>query len=361
MQANETSMTKLSIIVPVYNVEKYIRPCIESIFRQGIDDNDFEVIIVNDGTKDNSMGMITDIISQHDNIIIINQDNQGVSIARNNGYKIAKGKYIQFMDSDDLLIDNSLPYLLNNALTSNAELVIADFIKMTDDEITLFNINTFHQKDGTIQEETGKQLLNHPLYFGYSCVWRTLYRKDFLDKNNIRFIPDIYFEDVLFTRQCFLNANSCLRVNWLLYIYRIGHQSIINSSFSKEKGTSYCIIIKETWELSQNKDLSSQLQQKIRDDIFSYFSMFIYLLSSSNTIPYSEKMGLINDLKELVPDLSFNNGVKQKVVNFLYRRVPSIYIKLRILYAKNIQDLLWEIRDTIRNIKTIKKYDKYLP
>ena len=82
----------LSIIVPVYNVEKYVRPCIESIFKQGLDDTDFEVIIVNDGTKDRSMEMIADIIQQHNNITVINQENQSLSIARNNGIAAAKGE-----------------------------------------------------------------------------------------------------------------------------------------------------------------------------------------------------------------------------------------------------------------------------
>ena len=98
-------MTDLSIIVPVYNVEKYIRPCIESIFRQGLEEERFELIIVNDGTQDKSMEMIDDIINEHKNIIVINKKNQGLSIARNNGITIAKGEYILMPDSDDLLID----------------------------------------------------------------------------------------------------------------------------------------------------------------------------------------------------------------------------------------------------------------
>ena len=142
-------MLKLSIIVPVYNVEPHIRPCIESIFNQGLDEKDYEVIIVNDGSTDKSMEMITDIISQHNNIIIINQENQGLSMARNNGIEKASGEYIQFVDSDDLLIDNSLPYLLNQALASKADLVIADFIKKSDNEI-ITAIPSSLQKDGKI-------------------------------------------------------------------------------------------------------------------------------------------------------------------------------------------------------------------
>ena len=85
----------LSIIVPVYNVEKYIRPSIESIFRQGLLEACFEVIIVNDGSTDKSMEEIADIILQHSNVVVINQENQGLSVARNNGIAMAKGDYPQ--------------------------------------------------------------------------------------------------------------------------------------------------------------------------------------------------------------------------------------------------------------------------
>ena len=80
----------LSIIVPVYNVEKYVRSCIESIFKQELDEDRFEVIIVNDGTKDRSMEVIEDIIAAHTNITVINQENLGLSVARNNGIAAAK-------------------------------------------------------------------------------------------------------------------------------------------------------------------------------------------------------------------------------------------------------------------------------
>ena len=105
-------MIKLSIIVPVYNVEQYIRPCFESIFHQGLDDSCYEVIIIDDGSKDNSMEVIQDFISIHSNIIVVHQENQGLSVVRNNGIALAKGEYIFMPDSDDLLIYNSLPFLL---------------------------------------------------------------------------------------------------------------------------------------------------------------------------------------------------------------------------------------------------------
>ena len=89
-------MKSLSVILPIYKVEKYIRPCLESIFRQGLSDHEFEVILVNDGTPDNSIGIVGDIISQHDNIVIVNQSNKGVSHARNTGLIKSQGEYVFF-------------------------------------------------------------------------------------------------------------------------------------------------------------------------------------------------------------------------------------------------------------------------
>ena len=340
----------LSIIVPVYNVEKYVRPCIESIFRQGLDDNNYEIIIVNDGSTDNSMKNITDIISKHNNIRIINQENQGLSVARNNGIAVAEGEYIQFIDSDDLLIENTVLFLLDKAISSQAELVVADFIKMNDSEISECTPESFQQGNGNVEELTGKELLARRLHHGFSCVWRTLYRRDFLNKNNIRFIPNIYFEDTPFTYQCQSKADKCLKVDWKFIIYRIGNQSI-TSSFNKKKGLDYCTVIAKIWEISEQDNLSNELKLKIRNDIFSFFSSLLYFLSSDKKTTHIEKVQILNYLNQLEPNLSFKNGVKQRIVTFIYHRMPSLYLTLRIFYAQTMQDYLWRIRKFVRKTK----------
>ena len=109
-------MKSLSIVIPVYNVENYIRANMESIFRQGLSDDCFEVIIIDDGTNDRSIEVISDIIEQHPNITVVKQENQGLSVARNNGIALATGEYILMPDSDDLLVFDSLPPLLHAAL-----------------------------------------------------------------------------------------------------------------------------------------------------------------------------------------------------------------------------------------------------
>lgn len=107
----------VSIIIPIYNVEQYIEQCFTSIYAQDISEDIFEVIAVNDGTPDNSMSIVKTIASQHKNLVIINQENQGLSVARNTGLDHAKGEYIWFVDSDDWLTKDSLSIVLDTIIS----------------------------------------------------------------------------------------------------------------------------------------------------------------------------------------------------------------------------------------------------
>ena len=335
---------QLSIIVPVYNVEKYIRPCIESIFRQGLDSNMFEVIVINDGTKDNSMEMITDIISQHSNITVINQENQGLSVVRNNGIAAAKGEYILMPDSDDLLIDNSLPILLEVAITSKADLVVADFINLSDEEIERTKIYPPQQKEFEYQEKTGKELFLQDLN-PYQCyVWRTLYRREFLLYNNLKFVPGIYIQDVPFTHECYLKAQKCLRTSWLLNIYRRGHESA-TFSFNQKKVKDFCIAIGKTWELTHLNGLSKIEQDKLQEDVYTSFSMVLWVIAH-RIEKASDRIDCIDFMKRHAPDLWFRNGTKQKLISIMYRYLPHTFIHIRYIFATIFEN---HIRPFINN------------
>ena len=161
--------------------------------------------------------MIADIIQQHKNITVINQENQGLSVARNNGIAIAKGEYILMPDSDDLLVPNSLKPLLEKALETRADMVVADFIKMKDEEIAALKENYPSQRGAfTCRETTGEELFLHDLGPHECYVWRTLYKRDFLSSNNLHFVPGICYEDIPFTHEAYLKAGKCIRAPWLL-------------------------------------------------------------------------------------------------------------------------------------------------
>lgn len=320
----------LSIIVPIYNVERYIRPCLESIFRQELNENCFEIIIVNDGTEDKSMEVIADIISQHDNITIIHQENQGLSVARNTGITAAKGEYILMPDSDDLLVDNSLKPLLEKALETKVDLVVADFINMTDEEIEQNKDLPLQRKVFDYREKTGKEILLQDLN-PYQCyVWHTLFRKEFLIKNNLTFVPGIYIQDVPFTHECYLKAGKCIRTSWLLNIYRKGHESA-TFSFNKKKAKDFCIAIAKTWELTYLDNLSPIVQNKLKEDVYTSFSAIIWIITHKID-KSSDRIEIFDFLKQQVPNLCFRNGTKQKIVSFMYRRLPHLFIHIRYLY-----------------------------
>ena len=323
-------MIDLSIIVPVYNVEKYIRSCIESIFKQGLDDASFEVIIVNDGSTDRSMEMIEYIISQHRNITVINQDNKGLSIARNNGIANAKGKYILMPDSDDLLIENSLKPLLEIALESQADLIVADFKSMTDNEIEQTNTSLLQLEMFNYREKTGEELFLEDLNPYHCYVWRTLYRRNFLIENNLTFVPGIYIQDVPFTHECYIKANKCIKTSWLLNIYRKGHESA-TFSFNIKKTKDFCTAVAKTWELTHLDGISSRAQNKLREDIYTSFSMIIWIIIHKID-KESDRIEIIDFLKRQAPDLWFRNGVKQELESYMYRYVPHLLIHLRYIY-----------------------------
>jgi glycosyltransferase involved in cell wall biosynthesis len=313
----------LSIIVPVYNVEKYIRSCMESIFRQNLDENVFEVIIVNDGTQDRSMEMIQNIIISHPNISVINQENLSLSVARNNGIAKAKGEYILMPDSDDLLIDNSLPLLLESAIASKADLVVADFLEMTDEEIESKKV--IPQKEWHVEEKSGKKLFLEDLD-PYQCfVWRTLFKREFLLENHLQFVPGIRYQDVPFTHECYLKAGKCLRAKWLLNIYRKGHESA-TYSFDMRKAHDFCISIAETWKLTKREN-SIEIQNKLKNDVYISFSTLICLISYSFEDD-SVRKEILYFLKKQVPDLSFKNGLNQILTWWLYKYLPHIFINL---------------------------------
>lgn len=323
-------MTQLSIIVPVYNVEKYIRPCIESIFKQGLDDNDFEVIIVNDGTPDRSMEMIADIITQHNNITVINQENQGLSIARNNGIAAAKGEYILMPDSDDLLIENSLKPILEKALETKVDLMVADFLIMNDDEIEHTNLSTLQQPTIEFTMKTGRELFLQDMSPHRCYVWRALYRREFITSNNLSFYPGIRYQDVPFTHECYLKANNCITTNIILNIYRRWPGSSTRA-YTLNNSRHFITAIALTWKLRQMEGLSSDMVYKIEENVYISLRMMIY--HTIHGIKHiKDRHALMNYINFQAPDIYFTHSFKQRLTTMMIKKMPHLFINAYYIY-----------------------------
>ena len=324
-------MIDLSSIGPVYQVEDYIRACVLSIYKQGLDESRFEVIIVNDGTKDRSMEVIADIVSQHDNIIVVNQENQSLSVARNKGIFVAKGEYILMPDSDDFLVENSLAPLLETALETKVDLVVADFLMIDNKDIPHYT--GVEQKEFSIQEKTGQQLFFEDLNPNQCYVWRTLYRRSFLLVNHISFIRGINYQDVPFTHKCYLKAQRCIRAYWLLYIYRRNRPGAATITFNVEKSRSFSIAMASTWNLRQVMGLSPETLYKLEEDVYTTFSLMMY-----HTIykirSRKDRRKIIDILKYEAPQMYFTHNTRQKLISYMLRHFPYLYMELYYLYGQ---------------------------
>ena len=316
---------KLSVIVPVYNVEQYIRPCVQSVYMQGLPEDDFELILVNDGTRDSSFEVIKDIISSHNNIVVLEQSNQGLSAARNLGLLRASGQYVLFLDSDDLLIENTLSYLLSLTNEDLVDLLIAGFVKMDNSEINLGR--SIMPVEYVIEKKNASEYFLQDFNPRQCYVWRSIYRKRFLDENKLRFMPGIYFEDVPFTTECLIKAEKCIKTTLIFYVYRQRENSIV-SSISLKKIFDFNTVIAKLWDMFINYPLPSQVRRQLMNTIFATFSISVWYVSS-NPLLLSQRKSIVSDLKCKVPNLYFSNDIKQKIISCIYRIAPCSYIKLR--------------------------------
>jgi len=218
---------KISIIVPVYNVEKYVEKCIDSILNQTF--KEFELILVDDGSTDSS-GCICDKYKDKDNrIIVIHKENGGLSSARNTGIKIAKGDFIGFVDSDDYIAENMYKKLYDLCIDNNCEISVCKFGEEVDGEI----INTKEYESLKIMdnEEGMKELFKGILYRFSSC--NKLFKREVF--KDIIFPKGRIHEDLSTTYRLFANANKIAYINYAGYIYVKRSDSILTSSYSEKR------------------------------------------------------------------------------------------------------------------------------
>ncbi len=210
-----------SIIIPVYNVEQYLKTCLDTVIAQNY--SDFEVICVNDGSTDGSKSILDEYAAKYSNISIINQENKGLSAARNAGIRAAKGDYIFFLDSDDWIEPDTLK-------------ILAD--KQNGEDLLCFNGRRYFEDGRTETPDAGiveDRLTGWEYYnkyalvsrkFHFVCVVLRLYRREFLLENKLKFVEGLLHEDNLFTPIACFYAGRVKVIPDILYVYRIRSGSI---------------------------------------------------------------------------------------------------------------------------------------
>ena len=224
---------KISVIIPVYNVEHYLNQCLDSICNQSF--KDIEIICVNDGSTDNSLNILKDYAKIDNRIKIISQSNKGLGASRNIGLTKATGKYVYFIDSDDYINLDTLEKLYKNAVSNNSDIVLFKFQSVDDynnihKRGTAFKIdNIFGDIDYTNFTFTYKDVKNNVMNSAFSACLK-LYKKEFIDSIDFKFPVGLNFEDVPVHVKVMLEANRISFVPESLYNYRSNPDSILNST-----------------------------------------------------------------------------------------------------------------------------------
>ncbi|MDR0232185.1 MAG: glycosyltransferase [Dysgonamonadaceae bacterium] len=218
----------VSVIVPIYNGEKHLLECIDSIINQT--HNNIEIILVNDGSSDNSGKIADEYAQKDDRIKVIHQQNSGVSTTRNSGIDASTGDYICFSDADDYLEIDYVEYLLNIAVQADADISLTTEMYMTyvaknqtkEDKIEIYS-----------PEEATAEILYCKVPIGVYCK---MFRRDFLNANKIRFIPEIYIgEGFNFNTAAFQRANKVVFGHKKVYFYRKDNSDSAMTKFSIDK------------------------------------------------------------------------------------------------------------------------------
>lgn len=270
-------MPKVSIIIPVYNVEKYLGQCLDSVVGQTL--SDIEVICVNDGSSDNSLDILNEYAARDSRIKVISQDNHGAGIARNAGIHAANGEFVCFIDPDDVYPFNDILENLYNCAKDNGVLIAGgEFSTFTDDVTQLSQNFKLKKDDGYLFDKDG--ILNYSDYqFDYG-FHRFIYNRKFLLENNIFYPSYRRFEDPFFMVRAFIAAEKFYALDKITYAYRFKHkEQFWNQALLEDrlKGTLDVIVLADKYKFDRLKyycyrrlkELKKPLKQCLNDKLLS--------------------------------------------------------------------------------------------
>lgn len=331
----------LSIVIPVYNTEKYVHGTLSSIFSQAsCSPQDFEVIIVNDGTKDQAMNIVSEF-SSHSNLVVLEQENQGLSVARNTGMANAQGNYIWFVDSDD--------QIENNCLSK----IISLLIRESTPDIFGFALNRINETDQSEkychpiyckeeQHNCGRAINNRISYNLAGPTQRYIFKKTFLLEHYLTFYPGIYHEDIDFLFRAFYWCNHFYISQDSIYRYLIRSSGSITSSTKLKNMQDVDFIIRRMPKAIEhhNMDIKTRIQH------------YIYL--------YYNQISILTVLLKINPQASWKDQHKEiiKRNHLTYRRIalqgmiPALTIR-KYKLAINAMAIFLSPWYFNRNLKTI--------
>ena len=328
-------MCVLSIIVPVYNSEKYLCECLNSILEQTF--TDFEVICVDDGSTDSSLNILREYEKKDGRVIVISQENKGPSASRNAGMKVAKGKYLTFVDSDDYIEKETYDVALS---------------KMDNVDIVVFGVNVF----GDVLKERrsldkkyykikykGYTVLNNKIVRNIDCsTCNKIFRRNTIADNNISFPEGLHYEDAEFYWKYILNCQSAYFIDQHFYNYRRHFNSIMSETFSKCDFALEHLII---WENIYNYLQAFEKLEKHRTLLTELFEDFFYF--SYRFSPANNKDMVLNMAHDLAKKYFFYTTTKSKFIQKLLSKDFKRLLEVKLSF--------WEWIFSLKNSRDSEK------
>jgi len=318
-------MAKVSVIIPVYNMEKYIEKCLDSIIKQTM--KDIEVIVINDGSTDNSEQIILEYIKKHleANILYLKKDNGGLSDARNYGVKHTTGKYISFIDADDY-IENNLYEKLEQFMVKEIDLIKFKMQTVNEDGKIIEKIDgpVFDECTG---EEAFEKLCTSDKFMDPACIY--LYKREFFIENNFKYELGAYHEDFGLTSFIIIKAKSFVSTNEFGYYYLQSNNSITRND-SKGKRIKKANDVLKHYDNMINKIEDLQINKKTRNLVKRYYTNTV-ILKARELIEEKEEFNRYT--KEIKIRKMYKNikpyNIKQFIKRIILKMSVELYLKIK--------------------------------
>lgn len=345
-------MKKVSVIVPVYKVEKYLVACVDSICKQTY--TNLEIILVDDGSPD-MCGKMCDELREKDNrIVVIHKNNEGLGKARNSGLDAATGDFICFVDSDDWLIDTAIERWVNAINRYDADIVMCNYDKTNDSGECLYKYRIIEEEiafaEDLVEKEIFWQMIGKSSdikedYTVNMCVWTNIYKREIIEKNKIRFLSEREYlsEDICFNLQYLLECRTAVMIPESLYRYRYNPESLTNHY----KGDEYkkaCRLYEKVQFWADHAQQKQYKEYRVERFFITKVRELLFRLCSSKK-SFCEKRVLVKGiLKNTIlqetlrnyPINSYTLKYKMPALLMKYKQVNGVIILFAIVSKKRI-------------------------
>ena len=356
---------KVSIIIPVYNTEQYLEKCLNSVMNQTF--KDIEIICINDGSPDNSKQLLKQFSEKDERIIVVNQQNTGLSGARNNALNFVNSDYLMYVDSDDWIEPDTCAIAYQAAIDEQADVVLWSYIR----EFANLSLpkNIFKKKKVVLNREDSASEL-HRRMFGLLgkemkqpenaeaivTAWGKLYKTKIIKDNQVKFISTkiIGTEDALFNIYYFGYVNKSVCLNKNLYHYRKDNEFSLTSLY-KERLFMQCQMKYDLMEMYLTDYSLSEEYKKALDNRIAMSLLELGL----NTVESDKKVGKkINDLKRILSQERYKKAYQQMEIGYLPIHWKLFYVFAKLNFATGIYSLLWVI-SKLRNKNRVENEEEY--